>query len=235
MTARAAFPLLFGIVATLGGQTLKAQTVTLDEGVFRLRVGGQEVGTETFNIRQNGSGESAVVIAVGKVVIDTARGGQEINAQLSMKGPALQTSAYQVTIEGANASKISGMVVGGRFSARIMSGAGEQMREYMASEGAVVTDDGLAHHYYFLAQRLGSESARVPVLVPRQSKQFSATVTSRGSEAVSVGGGTVQGRHLVVSTAGFPERHVWVDDKGRVLRMEVPDQKFLAERIAAPK
>jgi hypothetical protein len=235
MTARAAFPLLFGLVATLGSTTVPAQTVTLDEGAFKLRVGGQEVGTETFNIRQNGSGESAVVIAVGKVVLDTARGGQEINAQLSMKGPALQTSAYQVNIEGANASKISGLVVGGRFSARIISSAGEQMREYMASDGAVVTDDGLAHHYYFLAKRVGSESARVPVLVPRESKQFSATVTSRGNEAVTIGGASVQARHLVVNITGKGQRDVWVDSQDRVLRVEVPDQKFLAERVALPK
>ena len=235
MKARAAFPLLFGILAVFGSSGVGAQTVTLDEGTFRLRVGGQEVGTETFNIRQNGSGESAVVIAVGKVVIDTARGGQEINAQLSMKGPALQTAAYQVNVEGPNPSKISGLVVGTRFSARIMSGAGEQMREFMASDGTVVTDDGMAHHYYFLAQRLGSETARVPVLVPRQSRQFTATVTSRGTEAVSVGGSSVEGRHLVVSAPGNPERHVWVDGKGRVLRLEVPAQNLTAERVAAPR
>ena len=72
-------------------------------------------------------------------MIDTARGGQEINAQLSMKGPALQTSAYQVNVEGPNPSKISGLVVGTRFSARIMSGVGEQMREFLASDGTVVT------------------------------------------------------------------------------------------------
>jgi hypothetical protein len=223
MKARAAFPLLLGILAVFGSTQVRAQTVVLDEGTFKLRLGGQEVGTETFNIRQNGSGETAVVIAVGKVVIDTARGAQEINAQLSMKGPALHTSAYQVNVEGANPLKISGLVVGSRFSSRIMSGAGEQMREYMA------------HHYYFLAQRVGTGSGRVPVLVPRQSRQFTATVSAQGNEMVTVGGSSVQGRHLVVSTPGGPERHVWVDENGRVLRYEVPSQKFSAERQAAPK
>src|SRR5262245_10023447 len=235
MKARAAIPLLFGVFAVSISTAVGAQTVTLDEGSFKLRVGGQEVGTETFNIRQNGTGESAVVIAVGKVVIDTARGSQEINAQLRMKGPKLQTSAYQENVEGGNASKISGMVVGGRFSARIMSAAGEQMREYMASDGAVVADDGMAHHYYFLAQRLGSQTARVPVLIPRQSKQVTATVTNRGTEAVTVGGASLQGRHLVVSLPGNGERNVWVDDKGRVLRLEIPAQNLVAERVAAPK
>ena len=235
MRARAAFPLLFGILTVVSISQAGAQTVVLDEGTFKLRLNGQEVGTETFNIRQNGSGESAVVIAVGKVVIDTARGAQEINAQLSMKGPALQTSAYQVNVDGANPLKISGLVVGTRFSARIMSGAGEQMREYMASDGAVVTDDGMAHHYYFLAQRVGTGSGRVPVLVPRQSRQFTATVSGQGNEMVTVGGSSMPGRHLVVSTPGGPERHVWVDENGRVLRYEVPSQKFTAERQAAPK
>ena len=68
MTARAAFPLLFGLLTALSSTTLKAQTVTLDEGSFRLRVGGQEVGTETFNIRQNGTGETAPMPPVFKPV-----------------------------------------------------------------------------------------------------------------------------------------------------------------------
>lgn len=216
-------------------QQAGAQTIVIDEGGFKLLLHGQEVGTETFYIRQNGTGENAVIIAAGKVVMDTARGSQTLNAQLEMSGSGLRPAAYQVQVEGANAERISGKVVSGRFSARIISSAGEQMREYLASDGAVVADEGVAHHYYFLAQRLGTESARVPMIIPRQSRQMTATVSQRGSESVSIAGARVPGRHLVITVPGGPERHVWVDSQGRVLRFEIPSRNFVAERIAAPK
>jgi hypothetical protein len=60
-----------------------------------------------------------------------------------------------VKVEGAESQQIAGRVVGGRFSAKIISPAGEQMREYLASDGAIVADEGVAHHYYFLARQAG--------------------------------------------------------------------------------
>lgn len=212
-----------------------AQTVTLDEGGFRLLVNGQEVGSETFSIRQNGSGQNAVIVAQGRVVLDTARGSQVLNADLQVAGSALRPAQYLVNVEGANAEKIAGRVVGGRFSARIVSSGGERMREYLASEGAVVIDEGVAHQYYFLAQRAFSGSGQVPLIIPRQSRQVTATVAERGSEVVSIAGSRIQARRFSVSVPGGPERQVLVDGQGRVLRLEIPVRNFVAERIGAPR
>ena len=227
--------LWFALFVIAAHTPLAAQTVVLDEGSFRLRVGGQAVGTETFLIRQNGTGENAVVIATGKVVLDTARAGQELRAELQMAGPALRIAAYQVNVTGNQKEQIAGTVVGSRFSAKIISSEGEMMREYLSSDGAVVADEGVAHHYYFLAQRVGSESARVPVVIPRRSQQVMAQVNSRSGESTTIEGSSVPARHLVVTVANGPERHVWVDARGRVLRLEIPSRNFVAERVAAPK
>ena len=230
------FRLATMILAVSGlGNMATAQTVTVDEGSFRLLVRGQEAGTETFSIRQNGSGESAVVIAVGRVALDTARGGQELNSQLQVAGSALRPAAYEVNMQGASSERIAGRVVGGRFSARITSTAGESMREYLASDGAVVADEGVAHHHYFIAQRVGDAGGRIPLIIPRQSRQVVAQVSARGTESVKLGSGTAQGKHFVVTIAGAPERHFWVDDRGRVLRLEIPDRQFVAERLTAPR
>ena len=116
-----------------------AQTVTLDEGAYRISVGGKEVGTETFSIRQNGTGESAVVIAVGRVVLDADKGSQEVNSELQVAGHGLRPAAYEVRVQGSGAERITGRVVGSRFSAQIVSSAGESMREYLASDGATAS------------------------------------------------------------------------------------------------
>jgi hypothetical protein len=214
---------------------VSAQAAVLDQGAFRLTLAGRDVGTETFSIKQNGTGDNAVVLASGKVVLDTARAGEELSALLQVSGATLRPAAYQVTVSGANNQEIAGRVVGSRFSAKILSSAGEEMREYLAGEGAVVVDEGVAHHYYFLAKRVSTESAQVPIIIPRRNQQVMARVSSRGTESVTVGGAQLQARRLVVTTPGTPDRHVWVDDQGRVLRLEIPARSYVAARQAAPK
>ena len=208
-----------------------AQTVTVDEGTFLILEGDREVGRETFSIKRTGSGETAVTIAQGRVVHD-GTSGEELTSALEVSGPALRPAAYEVSGRGEDAQKIFGRLVGGRFRAQILSSAGEQMREYLAGEGALVLDEGIAHHYYFLGARDGG-SFRVPVIVPRQNRQLTAQVTDRGTGAVEVGGTTVQARHLAVEVGGVT-RHVWLDEEGRVLRVEVPERGYTAVRASLP-
>lgn len=213
----------------------RAQTITLDEGGFRLFLAGREAGTETFSIRRNGTGDDAVIVAQSRTRLETASGEEEITASLEAKGPALRPVAYQLTIQGAQPRRIAGRIAGGRVTARIITGEGEMMREYLAADGAVLLDEGVAHQHYFLARRLdGAAAPRIPVLLPRDSRQAMAKVTASEPETIQVAGRAVSARRLVVEPAGAAARRIWVDDQGRVLRVEVPACSFTAERIAPP-
>lgn len=219
----------------LATSNVEAQTITLDEGSFRISIGGKEVGTETFSIRQNGAGDGAVIIAVGRVVLDAEKGQQEVNSELQVAGKALRPAAYEVRVQGAAPERITGRVVGSRFSAQIVSPTGESMREYLAGDGAVLADDGVAHHYYFLSRRLDTGTTRIPVIIPRQNRQVTATVTVVGTERITVGAKSIDARKLTVTPTGAPVRIVWVDSEGRVLRLEIPTANFVAARVDAPK
>ena len=207
-----------------------AQTTVVDEGTFRISVRGTPVGTETFAIRRSGEGSVATTVAQGRVVLDS---GDQVRSLLRFEGPALRPTAYQIEVVGPETQSISGQAAGNRFRATIVSTAGEQMREYLASEGAVVLDDGVAHQYYFLVSATGGNGS-VPIIIPRQSRQVTARVTDLGAEEVTISGRTVEGRRLRVEPQGLPARLVWVDTQGRVLRLQIPDQAFLAERTALP-
>jgi hypothetical protein len=222
--------ILFAAAATSAAE---AQTTAIDEGVFRVFIDGREVGTETFTIRQNGTGAGAIIIAHGRTVVEPA--DEQVTASLELAGAALRPTAYQVNVQGAQPQRIAGRVVGGRFSARINSPAGEMMREYLAGEGAILVDDGVAHHYYFLARRAGEAAFQVPLIIPRQSRQAAATVTPRGNEMVEIAGARVQARRLNVAVAGGQERHVWADAEGRILRVEIPAANYVAVRRAMPQ
>src|SRR5690606_37723096 len=104
---------LFGFAAVaLLATPAAGQTVQLDEGTFRILVGGREVGTETFSLRQNGTGEDAVVIAQGRVVLDS----NETTANVQLSGSGLRLVAYDVEISGDAAQRIRASVSRGRAS-----------------------------------------------------------------------------------------------------------------------
>jgi hypothetical protein len=222
-----------GLTALVVSAPATAQTVQLDEGTFRLLVGGREVGVETFSIRRNGEGADAVVIAQGRVVLND-NGGSEVIANVQVAGAGLRPVAYDLELRGADARRIRGSVTGSRASARTLSPTGETMREYLVTDGAVILDDGVAHHYYFIAQRAAAGATRTPIMVPRESRQLVATMTMGGEESVSAGGTTTRGRRLTVEPAGGDTRHVWIDAQGRVLRVEVPGRNYTAVRTTLP-
>ncbi|MGH7476881.1 MAG: hypothetical protein ACRELD_11365 [Longimicrobiales bacterium] len=225
---------LQSIVLALGCMSLlpalaDAQTTVLDEGTFRIMLNGREVGRETFSIRQSGSGGDAVIVAQGRISL----GGEQISSSLELQGAGLRPAAYEVQVEGDSEQRITGRVSSGRFSARILSAAGEQMREYLASDGAVVADDGVAHHYYFVAQQALQGAANMPLLIPRQSRQTAAQV-ALSEDRIEVGGRTVSAQLLRIEPAGGDERRVWVDGEGRVLRVEVSARGYVAVRASLP-
>ena len=229
---RTACPLVIALAIAAAPAALGAQGALLDRGSFRLTVGGQEVGTESFTIRQDGTGPAAITIAQGTVTLDTGSVAQELTSWLRLTPGGGRAVEYRLNILGGAHEQITGAMAGGRFSARIVSPAGEMMREYLASDGAVVVDEGIAHQYYFLAQRAGSTTARVPVLVPRESRQVVVTVTPSGSEALDIAGRRIDARHLIVSASGRATHEVWVDADGRVLRVSVPSSGFVATRTS---
>ena len=206
---------------------------TFDQGTFIVSVEGREVGTEEFSINQSGSGDSAEVIVTGRIRVRLPEGTLELTPRLLVRGAELTPVSYQVDVGGSSPQRILGTLGKGRFSAKIVTGSGEQLREYVASEGAVVLDEGVAHHYFFISSR--THSGKVPVIVPRENRQVMATVTSRGKETITFGSKDISLIHLVVQPQGSDERHVWVDDKNRVYKVEIPGRSYKAQRTELPR
>jgi hypothetical protein len=227
------FRAVLGAFAVFAPVSVRAQAGASDQGTFRVYVGGRDVGTEEFQIRQAGSGEGSEFTATGRVALRLESGSLELTPRLRARGLGADPVSYQVDVGGDSPRKIVGSVGDGRFSARIVTAAGEQLREYAASTGALVLDEGVAHHYFFLAQRL--RSGRVPIIVPRENRQVMATVASRGEEQVEINGTRVTLYHLVVHPSGSGPADVWVDALNRVIRVDIPDREYRAVRTEIPR
>jgi hypothetical protein len=224
---------ILAAVALLVPLTARAQAGVLDEGSFRISVDGRTVGTEEFSIRQTGSGASVEIAATGTVNLNLPTGSLELTPRLRATGLRADPVAYEIAVGGDSPRRIIGSLGAGRFSARIVSPTGEQLREYVASSGAVILDDGVAHHYYFLAQRI--RNGRAPILIPRENRQVMATVTDHGEEPVNIGGTSVNLFRLTVQPDGGSERRVWVDSLNRVVRVEIPATNYVAVRTSVPR
>ena len=62
-----------------------------------------------------------------------------------------------------------------------------------------------------------------------------ATVRDAGEENVTIGESTVPLYHLEVQPDGGDMRHVWLDDLGRVIRVEIPSRGYVAVRTSLPE
>lgn len=227
--------LLSGLALLGPGEMAEAQNVTLDQGTFRLSVDGREVGTENFTIVQSGSDADVVIVAQGEAAIDTSGTPDELRAMVRVVGPEMRPAAYEVVAEGEASRRISGRMSRNRFSATIRSDRGEERREYLASDDAIVVDDGITHHHYFLARRHDGGADQVPVIIPRRSRQISVAITDSGEQTLEIGGQSVPARTLSLRADGGEERRLWVDARGRVLQLEIPERGYTARRTAPPR
>src|SRR5690606_33129896 len=196
-------------------------------------VNGRVVGSEQFSIRQTGVGANAEFVATGRVQVLLPSGSIDLAPRLRAMGLQADPVTYEIIIQGDEPRRIVGSVTRGRFSARITTPVGEQLREYVASPGATIVDGGIAHHYYFLARR--THSGRIPILIPRENREVMATVTDRGEEMLTIRDTPVVLYHVVVVPDGGDERHVWVDTLGRVIQVSIPAQDYLAVRTEIPR
>lgn len=233
MRIRNLFPIsALALVAALA-PAAAAQAAGSDEGAFRILLHGRDVGTEEFAIRQTGAGASAVTSATGSVRLRLPDGTLSLTTSLRGSGLQVDPVAYQVDVGGTSPRRVVTTIEGGVVSARIGTGSGERLREYLASSGAVVLDEWVAHHYYFVAAR--RHMRRLPILMPGENRQVMATLTAAGTEDVEVGGVRVPADRLTLQPADGPAAHVWVDALNRVLRVEIPQRGYVAVRNEVPR
>ena len=201
------------------------QVVAMDEATFRLTRGGSEVGREHITIHRLGLGQDARIIGQSEI---TLTDGSQLRPRLEATTD-LRASSYQNEFTGAETGEVIVSRVGRRLVARSRSAAGESQREYPASERTVILEPEVVLLYYFLQPWAGSDTD-LTVLDPRAGSRQTLTLRLMGPEEVRVGRNPVSARHLRLE--GSESRvDVWMDDQGRVLRLEVPGSGFAAERL----
>lgn len=224
---------LLGIAAALSfaAPTLEAQSAQIiDQGSFTITVSGQRTGREDFRIEGTPTGTGALEYVARATVVFGDRRLMPALRSDSMGAP----SDYQIESRGttSGSERWSGKITRGRVSARINNARGESAKEYIVTEGAIIIDDDVFHQYYFVARRTPESS--VAVVVPRRNAQVAMRLTAAGNERVTVGTRDIDARHLVLTEPSGATRDLWVDAKGRVLKVAIASRNVVALRDDPP-
>lgn len=204
----------------------------VDSGSFRILEGGSHVATERYAIRREGESlQSAARVSPAGVEAPAGTGVLEFRLQVDTE---LRPTFFEVTNRGPGDHGVVGVRSGNRLQLRSRSEEGERWQELLLAPGIVVVPRGLAHPYFFVVRILDSgQGPPLPAVAPDAGERRSLTVESRSSETVSVGGEQLSATLWELRIDGAVHR-VWTDASGRVLRVEVPDRGWTAERNEPP-
>ncbi len=222
-------PLLAGVFAFLAPAPppVAGQSAVVDQGVYRIEVGGEEMGAERFSIRRAGILSDAVYIADAVMTVRSPEGREEARPLLRVRGSDEVPDGYQLKVSGARELEIRMNLAGPRFVSRFSSPRGREEREFRARRGTRILEAGVAHHHYFL--RAVEEGDVVHVVVPRERRELELKVTSVTTEEISIGPTVVPARRVALEAPG-EGRIVWFGRQGQVLRVEIPSRKWVAVR-----
>lgn len=224
LTAAILLPTLF----PMSGQ---GQNVSVDEGSFRIYLQGSPAGRESFSIRQIGSGPQPKLLLIASVDLQLPEGAVTLAPAMEAQGGTLSVSDYQIKVAGAETTDIFVSLSGNRFLVRTLSASGEQLREFRAGSGSVLLDDGIVHHHHLLSSYLEAGSpVSLTVLTPRAGRQDRMTFSLVGHEEIRVGDLLVPDARRYRLEGADRSRDIWFDSQGRILRLEIPSQGYLAER-----
>lgn len=201
----------------------------VDEGTFQVSRNGSPIGREAFSIVRSPARGGQVYLAKGT----SALGSRTLTTELGTDSAGVPVSYESILRErGAIQEQTRGRGRPGRFSVLVQTRGGESAREFVLTNGAVLLDDQVFHHHWFLT--LGA-SDRFVVVTPGRAQPSKLRLVDRGADAVEVAGRAISGRRYALVSDSGDERVIWVDARGRLLKVSIPGSDLVALRDDPPR
>jgi hypothetical protein len=203
-----------------------ASVFTQDKGKFSIKLAGQTVGHEEFEIAPAGGGW----LAKGTTEIKPPEGAaSKVSGSLTLQADGAPIS-YEWTAQAEKTNGAHILFANGVASITLeMQGACPFQQDLTFNSPIIaVLDNNLYHQYAVLARVYDWSKGGVqtfPVLIPQELTPGTITVQSTGS--ASADGKTYEG--LKVSTADL-EILLLLDTNHRLMRLEVPGAKVVVVR-----
>ncbi len=208
---------------------LAAQGRIIDEGVLRVRIGRAEVAREEFSITQGGSFDGRLGYRITATAFYPPRRTRVVIAPAVDIGADSQPRLVEFEARTADAVRTIAQIGPGRLTIRRFWRGGENFIEYRSSSRVLVVDDSVFALY---AIPPGLTPGDVLLVAPRTEVRLEARLDNLGRGETVVDGRRYSLLHLVL-TAGTDTRHLWYNDDGRLMKVEIPSRGLSAERVAS--
>ena len=202
----------------------------MDEGTFMVSRNGAPIGRESFRIVRTPAPGGQVYQARSQ----SALGANRLTTILGTDSTGAPVS-YEAELgrDGRVVERARGSGTAKRFTVLVQTKNGEASREYVINNGALLVDDDVIHQFHFVGLALASE---YDVIAPRATGQSRSRLEERGTESLDIGRNRVHARrYALVEPGGGSVREVWLDPRGRLLKVAIPEKGLVAIRDDPPR
>lgn len=225
------------LAATAGPDALVAQEdeQVIDRGRLELRVDGRTVGTETFEVRRSGR----EVRTAGRIVLDSAVAGLRPLEVLLETDADYAPELFRLRPTAGEVRSVTAVREEGRLRLQVSSEAGDRWKEFVAPDGLVLVEPGVAHHWALVLRRHGDRLAgnamiEVPAVVPSEARRAPLRLRREGPDRADVPGADRDAVRYTATLDGSREFLIWTNEEGDVLRVESPKTGVVAVRTEGP-
>lgn len=205
----------------------------VDEGVLVVRVDTLEVGRESFRLTHGrlSRGDAGWTLAT-TIRYDRARPVVVLAPILEVNGDTMPSTLQYDVADPRQPSRILGELGRGRFTVRLVARATERAREFPTGQRAAVLDDSVFALYVFAAWRAASDPATLTAIFPRGLRREAVQIQDLGLAATTLNRDPARLRHITLGTEGQGTVNIWLDERGRLMKVEIPSRHLIAERLA---
>ncbi len=205
----------------------------MDEGVLVVRVDTLEVARESFRLSHGrlSRGEPGWTLAT-TIRYDRARPVIVLAPILEVNSDTMPATLQYDVADPRQPSRILGELGRGRFTVRLVARATERAREFPTGQRAVVLDDSVFAPYVFAAWRASSDPASLTAIFPRGLRRQAVQISDLGIASTTLNRDPARLRHITVSVEGQDTVSLWLDEAGRLMKVEIPSRHLSAERLA---
>jgi hypothetical protein len=211
---------------------LQAAGTPVDEGVLVVRVDTLEVARESFRLSHGrlSRGEAGWTLAT-TIRYDRSRPVIVLAPILEVNADTMPATLQYDVADPRQPSRILGELGRGRFTVRLVARATERAREFPTGQRAVVLDDSVFAPYVFAAWRAASGGpVELTAIFPRALRRDAVQIRDLGQASTTLNRDPARLRHITVQ--GQETVHIWIDEGGRLMKVEIPSRRLTAERLA---
>jgi len=220
------FPGLFLALAALIAASVSwalPQGPLLDAGTLVIRRSDVVIGREDFTVRRGRSAGPDGYTIASTVTYPPSSPRITLSPVVEL-GPDSTPVQVQFDVYADGQSRIYARFGPRRITLRVVRPGGESARELPATGREMVVDDS-AFALHAVPPARGTRQA----VFPRNGERLPVEVVDRGTEQITLQGVPRELRHEVLRF-GPQERHLWYDEGGRLMKVEVPALGLVAER-----